>query len=171
MKYLQALKLNKPPGPDYIPSRILQVCANEVAPSITVLLIKSFSTGAVPDDWKSADISPIHKKGSNNKSHSFYSLSTIGRSLEITPSQPTRLGKSLRQCSPWAATSKTKQVRYWRKHAWLTTRSGAACGRIGSFHLWQQLSKLHSWRKFSENCTKRQGPRSYYIKRFIMEQA
>ena len=29
----------------------------------------------------------------------------------------------------------------------------------------QHLSKLHSWRKVSKKCTKRQGPRSYYIKR------
>ena len=36
VKHLQALKPNKSPGPDYIPSRILQVCANELAPSITV---------------------------------------------------------------------------------------------------------------------------------------
>ena len=135
VKHPQTLKPNKFPGPDYIPSRILQVCANELAPSITVLLNTSFSTGAVPDDWKSADISPIHKKGSKHKrknyrqisltsivckigenivrdrlikfwndlnivninlpisgeyllSHSSYPLSTTGRSLETTPSQP-----------------------------------------------------------------------------------
>ena len=67
VKHLQALKPNKYPGSDYILSHILQVCANELAPSITVLLNKSFSTGPVPDDWKSADISPIHKKGSKHK--------------------------------------------------------------------------------------------------------
>ena len=32
------------------------------------------------------------------------------------------------------------------------------------------LSRLHSWRKVSKKCPKRQGPRSYYIKRFIVEQ-
>ena len=69
VKHLQALKPNRSPGPDYILSRILQVCANELAPSITGtdLLNKSFSTDAVRDDWKSADISPIHKKGSKHK--------------------------------------------------------------------------------------------------------
>ena len=75
MKHLQALKPNKSPGPDYIPSRILQVCANELAPSITVLLNKSFSTGAVPDDWKSADISPIHKKGSKHRRENYRQIS------------------------------------------------------------------------------------------------
>ena len=75
VKHLQALKPNKSPGPDYIPSHILQVCANELALSITVLLNKSFSTGAVPDEWKSADISPIHKKGSKYKRENFCQIS------------------------------------------------------------------------------------------------
>lgn len=37
-----------------------------LAPSITVLLNKSFTSGTLPHDWKIADVTPIHKKGSKH---------------------------------------------------------------------------------------------------------
>ena len=60
---LPPLKPHKSPGPDFIPARILKKCAPELAPSITELLYKSFSTCVLPFDWKLADIYPVYKTG------------------------------------------------------------------------------------------------------------
>ncbi len=74
-KYLYSLNPHKSPGPDYIPSRILKTCARELAPSISLLLNKSFATGDIPDEWKSADVSPIFKKGSKHERDSCRQIS------------------------------------------------------------------------------------------------
>ena len=74
-KYLYSLNPHKSPGPDYIPSRILKTCARELAPSISVLLNKSFATGAIPDEWKSADITPILKKRSEHERDNYRQIS------------------------------------------------------------------------------------------------
>ena len=57
-------KLNpKSPGPDSIAPCILKSCATQLAPSVTYMFKKSFITGQLPEDWKHADITPLHKKG------------------------------------------------------------------------------------------------------------
>ena len=50
-------------GPDHIAPCILKSCAPELAPSLTYMVNKSFSIGLLPDEWKQADITPLHKKG------------------------------------------------------------------------------------------------------------
>ena len=64
LKYLKSLKTNKLPGPDRITPVILKSCAFELAPSISFLVNKSFLLGHLLEDWRSADIVPLHKKGS-----------------------------------------------------------------------------------------------------------
>lgn len=63
-KYLKNLDVNKSPGPDGIPPRIVKECATQLAPSLTNLFNKIFSSGILPLDWKAANIAPIHKKKS-----------------------------------------------------------------------------------------------------------
>ena len=65
-RHLLKLKSNKSPGPDHIASCILKSCAPELALSLTYMVNKSFSVGHLPDEWKHADITPLHKKGSNS---------------------------------------------------------------------------------------------------------
>ena len=58
-----------------MPSRILETCVRELAPSISVLLNRCFTTGAIPNEWKSAAISPIFKKGSKHDRDSYRQIS------------------------------------------------------------------------------------------------
>ena len=51
--YLNKLDTNKSPGPDNISPHILKRCSEQLAPSL-----------AIPQDWKIANISPIHKRNS-----------------------------------------------------------------------------------------------------------
>jgi hypothetical protein len=61
-KLLLYLKVEKSPGPDNIPARILKVCATELAPSISLLLNKSFSMGMLPIEWKLPTLHRFLKK-------------------------------------------------------------------------------------------------------------
>ncbi|CAB3982156.1 Hypothetical predicted protein [Paramuricea clavata] len=54
--------MSKASGPDGIPARILKECSHQIAPSICDLLNHSLRTGRLPSEWKSADVTPIHKK-------------------------------------------------------------------------------------------------------------
>jgi hypothetical protein len=77
-KLLLNLKVEKSPGPDNIPAHILKVCATELAPSISLLLNKSFSMGMLPIEWKTANITPIFKKGSKNSRENYRQISLTG---------------------------------------------------------------------------------------------
>ena len=50
-------------GPDLLPSRLLKLGAEFIAPSLAQLFQQSLSLGKSPLDWISANIVPVHKKG------------------------------------------------------------------------------------------------------------
>ena len=62
-KALKALKTNKSPGPDGLHPRLLKEISASILPALTLIFQTSMQTGALPDDWLIADISPIYKKG------------------------------------------------------------------------------------------------------------
>lgn len=59
--YLQNLDVTKAGGPDAISPRLLKLCSNEIAKSLSDLFNKSLQLGLVPLDWKKADVIPLHK--------------------------------------------------------------------------------------------------------------
>lgn len=60
---LRKLDTSKAPGPDYISSKLLVRCAASIALPISILFKKSLDACVVPKLWKSAFITPVHKKG------------------------------------------------------------------------------------------------------------
>ena len=65
-KLLAGLNPSKASGPDEIPARLLKELAKELAPVVTSLFKQSISTGDVPEEWTSAWITPVFKKGSRS---------------------------------------------------------------------------------------------------------
>ena len=61
-KKLSLLKPNKASGPDTINVNVLRKCPNLDVP-LSILFNKSLQTGYVPQDWKDANVTPLHKKG------------------------------------------------------------------------------------------------------------
>ena len=61
---LQRLQPDKSAGPDNLHPVLLRNCAAAVAEPLSIIFKKSFETGHVPLDWKTANIVPIYKKGS-----------------------------------------------------------------------------------------------------------
>ena len=62
-KLLQKSNQRKTTGPDMIPTRNLKECSEELAPILTIIFNRTLQTGNVQEDWKSADISEVFKKG------------------------------------------------------------------------------------------------------------
>ena len=60
---LTTLDVHKAPGPDKIPSHLLQLASQEIAPVLTLIINSSLHQGELPMDWKRANIVPVFKKG------------------------------------------------------------------------------------------------------------
>ena len=60
---LEELDLYKAPGVDGISPFILNKCSEVLCYPLSVMFIKSFKSGIVPSAWKSANVTPIFKKG------------------------------------------------------------------------------------------------------------
>ena len=62
-KKMLKLKEDKAMGPDNIHPKLLVECAKELSYPIYRLFVFSLNSGTLPQDWKNARVSPIHKKG------------------------------------------------------------------------------------------------------------
>ena len=60
---LHNLNPHKATGPDGIPAYFLKECSIETAPILTLIFQCSIQQGSMPDEWKTANIIPIFKKG------------------------------------------------------------------------------------------------------------
>ncbi|RMC13388.1 hypothetical protein DUI87_10923 [Hirundo rustica rustica] len=60
---LKCLDSHKSMGPDGIHPRVMRELADEVAKPLSIIYHQSWLTGEVLDDWKLANVTPIHKKG------------------------------------------------------------------------------------------------------------
>ena len=63
LNLLQTINIHKSCGPDKIQARMLRDYASLFAPILTLLFQASLKQGVVPNEWKTAYIVPIHKKG------------------------------------------------------------------------------------------------------------
>ena len=61
---LNNLDSNKSQGPDEIHGRILKNCSSSLNKPLSLLFRKSYETSKIPNEWKFANVVPIHKKGS-----------------------------------------------------------------------------------------------------------
>ena len=74
-KLLKKINPSKPCGPDMIPARILRDMADEISPVLTLIFQSTLDLGEVPEDWKSANVSPIFKKGDRFKASNYRPVS------------------------------------------------------------------------------------------------
>lgn len=62
-RHIGKLKANSTPGLDQISSQLLKACADSLALPLSIIMRKSFSSGQLPDLWKTAVVTPIFKSG------------------------------------------------------------------------------------------------------------
>ena len=74
---LRLLSLNnrKAAGPDGISNTILKQNSYALAPHLTVLFQHSLDKGIVPDEWKDANVTPIHKSGATDVAANYRPIS------------------------------------------------------------------------------------------------
>ena len=77
MERLSELDTTKACGPDKIPARLLKECSEQIAPSLCSHFNHSLSLGQIPLEWKSTDVTPIHKKDSKEAAKNYRSISLI----------------------------------------------------------------------------------------------
>ena len=61
---LSALKVDKSQGPDGISARIVKECRSSIAKPLYIIFKKSIESRQLPSDFKTANSTPIFKKGS-----------------------------------------------------------------------------------------------------------
>ena len=64
--FLCSLVESKATGPDEIPARLIKICSQVIAPSLSALFHISLVSGVVPLDWKLANVVQVFKKGDVN---------------------------------------------------------------------------------------------------------
>ena len=80
---LKKLKTYKSPGPDGLHPRVLHELANSISTPLSVIFNTSLTTSMLPTDWKTANISAIHKKGNKNQAQNYRPVSLTSISGKI----------------------------------------------------------------------------------------
>ena len=82
-KLLTCLKEHKATGPDRIPTRLLKTLAEELTPVFSLFFQASLDQCILPDDWKTADVVPVFKKGAKDKAENYRPISLTSVSCKL----------------------------------------------------------------------------------------
>ena len=77
VQHLLYLDPSKSPGPDNISGYILKQCSTVIAPSLCSLFNHSLKTGTLPSEWKSANVTPVHKKNKKEPASNYRPISLL----------------------------------------------------------------------------------------------
>ena len=80
---LNTLQPKKSSGPDNIPSWILKECADEIALILQIIFTQSLSTHTLSQDWLTANIIPVFKKGDRSKPSNYQPISLMSICCKI----------------------------------------------------------------------------------------
>ena len=72
---LESLSVNKAAGPDGINNLVLQKNSMTLAPLLTKLFQLSLDTGQLPDAWREANVTPLHKSGRKDQQENYRPVS------------------------------------------------------------------------------------------------
>jgi len=74
-KRLSQLNVSKSPGPDQLHPRVLREASKALSAPFAIIMSESYATAQLPQDWKQAHVSAIHKKGSKVKADNYRPVS------------------------------------------------------------------------------------------------
>ena len=83
IKLLRGLDPRKATGPDNISSSALKHLADHLAPPLVTLMKASLSLGEVPNDWRTAKVIPIYKKGDKSAALNYRPISLTSITSKI----------------------------------------------------------------------------------------
>jgi hypothetical protein len=85
-KKLEKLSPYSAAGPDGIGPRLLKELSVELAPLLAHVFRSSLAEGRVPEDWKKANVTPIHKKGPKAEPGNYRPVSLTSVSCKVMES-------------------------------------------------------------------------------------
>lgn len=74
---INSIDVSKSSGPSPIPTKILKLILNEIAPTLSDICNSSFSEGIFPDKNKIAKVIPTHKKGTTKDVNNYRPISLL----------------------------------------------------------------------------------------------
>ena len=83
---LEKLNVNKSCGPDNIHPFVLQKTAIETSKPLEIIFRKSLEFGECPSDWRSANVTPIHKKGDRTDPSNYRPVSLTSQVCKVLES-------------------------------------------------------------------------------------
>jgi len=86
MKKLKLLRQDKAGGPDELIPRLLTMIHEEICYPLTLLFKKLLTEGAVPNDWKRANVAPIYKKGRKSLAGNYKPVSLTSQCSKLLES-------------------------------------------------------------------------------------
>jgi hypothetical protein len=84
-KKLKKLKITKSAGPDGFHPRVLSELSQSIKYPLSIIFQRSYDEGCLPEAWKKAHVTPIHKKGSKVTPGNYRPVSltsVIGKMME-----------------------------------------------------------------------------------------
>ena len=82
-KYLFRLREDKASGADELSPRFLLSIANEIVGPLTMIFRKSLTSGIVPDDWRTANVAPVFKKGKRSLCENYRPISLTSQICKL----------------------------------------------------------------------------------------
>ena len=82
---IDGMRENSAPGPDGFPPILFKILRDDIAKPVSILFRKSIDDGKIPDEWRDAKITVIHKKGSKAVPGNYRGVSltsVVGKMLE-----------------------------------------------------------------------------------------
>ena len=80
---LQKVKPKKASGPDLIPARFLHEMAEPLSVVLSFIFQQSLDSGTVPNDWRTANVVPIFKKGDRGLASNYRPVSLTALACKI----------------------------------------------------------------------------------------
>ena len=62
---INALNVNKAYGADQISVQMIKLCGNSILLPLQIIFTNIIAKGIFPDQWKMANVTPVHKKEKN----------------------------------------------------------------------------------------------------------
>ena len=80
---LDNLDINMAQGPDAISGAVLKNCSETLAYTLSILFNLSYNTGYIPQEWKLANVVPVHKKDDKNKVTNYRPISLTSLVMKV----------------------------------------------------------------------------------------
>ena len=74
-KHLEKLKVTNSSGPDQLHPKFLNETSKSISTPLAHIFNRSMQTGKLPDNWKKANVTPLHKKGPKNQVENYRPIS------------------------------------------------------------------------------------------------